>query len=97
MSQSDLDPRLAEFLGKLKPKEVAPVVTPEGFQLIQVMGQRRSGEARSFEEVAPEIRQDIAAAGHGKAVFRMGQDLAGKGPHQDYVVGVSSEERWSEN
>jgi peptidyl-prolyl cis-trans isomerase SurA len=56
VSQSDLDPRLAEYLGKLKPQEVAPVATPEGFQLVQVLG-RRSGEARSFEEVAPEIRR----------------------------------------
>ena len=56
VSQSDLDPRLAEFLEKLKPKEVAPVLTQEGIQLMQVMG-RRSGEARSFEEAAPEIRR----------------------------------------
>jgi len=56
VSQGDLDPRLAEYLGQLKPKEVAPVETPEGFQLIQMVG-RRSGEARSFEEVAPEIRR----------------------------------------
>ena len=27
VSQSDLDPRLAEYLEKLKPKEVAPVAT----------------------------------------------------------------------
>ncbi len=56
VSQSDLDPRLAEFLGKLQPKEVAPVETPQGFQLVQLVG-RRSGEARPFEEVAPEIRR----------------------------------------
>ena len=56
VSQSDLDPRLVEFLDQLKPKEVAPVMTPEGIQLIQVVA-RRSGEARSFEEVAPEIRR----------------------------------------
>ncbi len=56
VSQNDLDPRLAEFLEQLKPKEVAPVATQEGIQLIQVKG-RRSGEARPFEEVAPEIRR----------------------------------------
>jgi peptidyl-prolyl cis-trans isomerase SurA len=56
VSQSDLDPRLAEFLDKLKPKEVGPVMTQEGIQLIQVLG-RRSGEARPFEEAAPEIRR----------------------------------------
>ncbi len=56
VSQNDLDPRLAEFLDQLKPKEIAPVATQEGIQLIQVMG-RRTGEARPFEEVAPEIRR----------------------------------------
>jgi len=56
VNQSDLDPRLAEFLGRLKPKEVAPALTPEGIQLIQMV-ERRSGQARSFEEAAPEIRR----------------------------------------
>ena len=56
VSQSDLEPRLAEYLEKLKPKEVAPILTQEGIQLMQVMG-RRSGEPRSFESAAPEIRQ----------------------------------------
>ena len=56
VSHSDLDPRLAEFLGQLKPKEVGPVVTPEGLQLFQAVGQRSGGE-RPFEEVAPEIRR----------------------------------------
>ena len=54
--QSDLDPRLAEYLDKLKSKEVAPILTQEGIQLMQVMG-RRSGEARPFEAAAPEIRR----------------------------------------
>ena len=54
--QSDLDPRLAEYLDKLKSKEVAPILTQEGIQLMQVMG-RRSGEARSFESAAPDIRR----------------------------------------
>ena len=56
VSQSDMDPRLGEFLDQLKPKEVAPVMTLEGIQLIQVLA-RRSGEPRPFEEVAPEIRK----------------------------------------
>lgn len=56
VNQSDLDPRLAEFLGQLKQNDVAPVQTPEGFQLIQVLD-RRSGATRSFEEAAPEIRR----------------------------------------
>ena len=56
ISQTDLDPRLVEFLGRFKPMEVAPALTPEGVQLIQVV-ERRSGGARPFEEVAPEIRR----------------------------------------
>jgi peptidyl-prolyl cis-trans isomerase SurA len=56
VNQTDLDPKLAEFLGRLKPKEVAPALTPEGIQLIQMV-ERRSGQARSFEEAAPEIRR----------------------------------------
>ena len=58
VNQSDLDPRLAEFLGQLKMNDVAPVETPEGYQLIQILA-RRSGEARSFEEAAPEIRKVV--------------------------------------
>jgi peptidyl-prolyl cis-trans isomerase SurA len=56
VNQNDLDPKLAEFLGRLKPKEVAPALTPDGIQLIQLV-ERRTGQARSFEEVAPEIRR----------------------------------------
>lgn len=55
VARSDLDPRLAEFLDKMKPHEVGPIQTPAGFQLIQVVG-RRNGEAKSFKEVAPQIR-----------------------------------------
>jgi peptidyl-prolyl cis-trans isomerase SurA len=56
VAQSDLDPRLAEYIEKLKLKEVAPILTQEGIQLMQVVD-RRSGEARPFEEVAPQIRR----------------------------------------
>jgi peptidyl-prolyl cis-trans isomerase SurA len=55
VAQTDLDPRLGEYLGQLKPKEVAPVETPEGYQLIQVLD-RRSGAPPPFEAVAPQIR-----------------------------------------
>ena len=77
MSQSDLDPRLAEFLDKLKPKEVAPVATQEGIQLIQVVG-RRSGEARSFEEVAPEIRRILQQQAMEKYFFEWAKTLREK-------------------
>jgi peptidyl-prolyl cis-trans isomerase SurA len=56
ISLADINPRLAERLAQLKSKEVAPVQVPEGFQLIQVV-ERRSGQARSFEEAAPEIKE----------------------------------------
>jgi peptidyl-prolyl cis-trans isomerase SurA len=56
VAQSDLDPRLAEYIEKLKMKEVAPILTQEGIQLMQVVD-RRSGEARPFEEAAPQIRR----------------------------------------
>jgi len=52
---NDLDPKLAQFLANVKPGETAPVQTLAGFQLVQVVG-RREGEARSFVEAAPEIR-----------------------------------------
>ena len=47
VSQSDLEPKLAEFLGRLKPKEVAPALTPQGIQLIQLV-ERRTGEAQTL-------------------------------------------------
>ena len=77
VSQSDLDPRLAEYLDKLKPKEVAPVATDEGIQLIQVLG-RRSGEARPFEEVAPEIRRVLQQQAMEKYFFEWAKTLREK-------------------
>jgi len=56
VSENDLDPRLTQFLGQLSPKGVAPIMTPQGVQLIQLL-ERRSGSARPYEEVAPEIRR----------------------------------------
>ncbi len=54
----DMAPQLIEYLKRLRPGEVAPVQSPEGFQLIQLVA-RRSGPPRSFEEVAPEIRRGL--------------------------------------
>lgn len=59
VSMNDLDPKLAEFLGRLKPKEVAPAMTPQGIQLIQLV-ERRTGGKRPFEEAAPEIRRALS-------------------------------------
>jgi peptidyl-prolyl cis-trans isomerase SurA len=58
VSQSDLDPKLVDFLSKLKPKDVAPAIAPQGIQLIQLV-ERRSGAAKSFEEAAPAIRRAL--------------------------------------
>lgn len=54
--QGDVAPQLLEYLKRLRPGEIAPVQTPEGFQLIQLVA-TRSGQPRSFEEVAPDIRR----------------------------------------
>ena len=58
VSLDDLDPKLAEFLGRMKPKDVAPALTPQGIQMIQLV-ERRTGGKRPFEEVAPEIRRAL--------------------------------------
>ncbi len=61
----DLAPQLIEYLKRLRPGEVAPVQSPEGFQLIQLVA-RRSGPPRSFEEAAPEIRRALMRQEGGK-------------------------------
>jgi parvulin-like peptidyl-prolyl isomerase len=61
----------------MKPKEVAPVATPEGFQLIQVMD-RRSGQARPFAEAAPEIRQILSQREMEKHFTEWVKTLRGK-------------------
>jgi len=76
VSQGDLDPRLAEYLEKLKPNEIAPVASQEGIQLIQVLG-RRGGEARSFEEMAPEIRKVLQQKEMEKYFFEWAKTLRG--------------------
>jgi peptidyl-prolyl cis-trans isomerase SurA len=65
VNQTDLDPRLAQYLEQLKPKQVAPVETPEGYQLIQLLS-RRSGEPPPFEAVAPKIRDILVQQEMGK-------------------------------
>ena len=77
VSQRDLDPRLAEYLEKLKPNEIAPVASQEGIQLIQVIA-RRSGESRSFEEMAPEIRKVLQQKEMEKYFFEWAKTLREK-------------------
>ena len=56
IAESDLDPELAQFLGKVKTGDTAPVQTLSGFQLVQVVD-RKDAKTRSFEEAAPQIRE----------------------------------------
>jgi len=75
--EADLNPQLGEVLKKLRPGEVAPIQTPEGFQLLVLVG-RRSGQARSFEEVAPQIRQALSSQDKEKQFFEWLKTLRGK-------------------
>jgi peptidyl-prolyl cis-trans isomerase SurA len=56
VSESDLEPELAQFLAKVKTGETTPIQTLNGFQLVQVVD-RKDSKTRTFEEVAPEIRE----------------------------------------
>lgn len=56
INQGDLNPQLGGMIDKLRPGELVPIQTPEGFQLV-ILKERRSGKPRSFEDVAPEIRR----------------------------------------
>ncbi|OGP74698.1 MAG: hypothetical protein A2Y80_02615 [Deltaproteobacteria bacterium RBG_13_58_19] len=58
ISVADLDPQLAAFLKGLRPGETAPVKTPQGFQLVQLVA-RKAGQPQSFEEAAPQIRRHL--------------------------------------
>jgi len=59
ISEGDLDPKLAQFLRNLKPKEVGPIQTSEGFQLVQLVARKSGGETRSYDEAAPQIRSHL--------------------------------------
>jgi peptidyl-prolyl cis-trans isomerase SurA len=65
IAESDLAPQLAEFLRQLKPGQVGPIETPQGFQLVQLV-ERRSGQPKSFEEAMPEIRKILMRQKMGK-------------------------------
>lgn len=60
INQADLNPRLGELIQKLRPGQVAPIQTPEGFQMVLLVGQR-SGKPPAFAEVAPQIRRMLAS------------------------------------
>ena len=77
IKEADLNPQLGEVLKKLRPGEVAPIQTPEGFQMLVLVG-RRSGQARSFEEVAPQIRQALSRQDMEKQFFEWVKTLREK-------------------
>ncbi len=54
--QADLDPKFFEFLANLKPGEVVPLKTPQGFQIIKLM-EARMNQVISLDEVRPQIVQ----------------------------------------
>ena len=77
INQGDLNPQLAELIGKLRPGEVAPIQSTEGFKLV-VLVAKRSGKPRSYEEVAPEIRQLLANQSIQKQFAEWVKTLRGK-------------------
>ncbi|HEY9073166.1 MAG TPA: peptidylprolyl isomerase, partial [Desulfobaccales bacterium] len=83
VAQNDLEPKFAEFLSRLKPKEVGPALSPEGIQLIQLV-ERRSGkegpkaEAQSYEEMAPKIRRALQQKGMEKQFYEWVKTLRAK-------------------
>jgi peptidyl-prolyl cis-trans isomerase SurA len=54
--QADLDPKFFEFLSNLKPNEVVPLKTPQGFQIIKLID-LKMGQVVSLQEVRPQIEQ----------------------------------------
>jgi peptidyl-prolyl cis-trans isomerase SurA len=56
LRQADLDPKFFEFLANLKPGEVVPLRTPQGFQIIKLK-EAKMGQVVGLEEVRPQIIQ----------------------------------------
>jgi peptidyl-prolyl cis-trans isomerase SurA len=56
LRQADLDPKFFEFLSSLKQGEVVPLKTPQGFQIIKLVG-AKMGQVVGLEEVKPQIIQ----------------------------------------
>jgi peptidyl-prolyl cis-trans isomerase SurA len=55
INKNDLDPRLYDFLDRLRPGEVVPIQNPNGFQILKLVD-RRAGQPRTLEEAKPEIQ-----------------------------------------
>lgn len=54
--QTDLDPKFFEFLANLKPNEVVPLKTPQGFQIIKLV-ESRMNQVVGLDEVRAQIIQ----------------------------------------
>ena len=65
------------MIGKLRPGEVAPIQTPQGFQMIVLVG-RRSGTPPPYEEVAPQIRRMLSSQQMQKKFVEWVKTLRGK-------------------
>ncbi len=59
IAEDDLNPQLAGFLRKLQPRQVGVVESPQGLQLVELVSRRTGTETRSYEEMAPRIRQAL--------------------------------------
>ncbi|MEJ5329291.1 MAG: SurA N-terminal domain-containing protein [Desulfobaccales bacterium] len=66
IAEDDLNPQLAGFLRKLQPREVGVVETPQGLQLVELVSRKTGTETRSYEEMAPRIRQALQRQEMGK-------------------------------
>lgn len=56
INRQDLDPRLYDYIARLRPGEVATIRTPQGFMIFKVVD-RRTGQRKSLDEARPEIQQ----------------------------------------
>lgn len=77
INQGDLNPQLAAVIGKLRPREVAAIHSPQGFQLVVVV-ERRTGKPPSLEEVAPQIRRILASQDRQKQFLEWVKTLRAK-------------------
>ena len=64
LRQADLDPKFYEFLTNLKPNEVVPLKTPQGFQIIKLI-ETKMNQVVGLDEVRPQIVQIL---GHDKTM-----------------------------
>lgn len=66
IAEDDLNPQMAAFLRKLQPREVGVVESPQGLQLVELVSRKTGTETRSYEEMAPRIRQALQRQEMGK-------------------------------